>query len=123
MKNHQVRFVALLLVGLLVLGIILWPLERMFPSVRGKKMFRKGFRVDVIYWFFTPTVNSATSITQPRICPERCIGRTRAGPNDGSILPLWEWTRILHPFNDGPCRLITHGSPGSTMQPAGPSSP
>ena len=47
-----------LAVGLLVLGIILWPLERMFPSVRGKKMFRKGFRVDVIYWFFTPTVTA-----------------------------------------------------------------
>ena len=47
-----------LAVGLLVLGIILWPLERMFPSVRGKKMFRKGFRVDIIYWFFTPTVTA-----------------------------------------------------------------
>ena len=47
-----------LAVGLLVLGIILWPLERMFPSVRGKKMFRKGFRGDIIYWFFTPTVTA-----------------------------------------------------------------
>jgi sterol desaturase/sphingolipid hydroxylase (fatty acid hydroxylase superfamily) len=47
-----------LAVGLLVLGVILWPLERMFPSVRGKKMFRKGFRVDIIYWFFTPTVTA-----------------------------------------------------------------
>ena len=45
-----------------------------------------------------------------------------AGRNDGSILPLWEWTRILHPFNDGPCRITTHGSPGSMMRPDGPSS-
>jgi sterol desaturase/sphingolipid hydroxylase (fatty acid hydroxylase superfamily) len=47
-----------LAVGLIVLGIILYPLERLFPSVHGKKMFRKGFRVDLIYWFFTPTITA-----------------------------------------------------------------
>jgi sterol desaturase/sphingolipid hydroxylase (fatty acid hydroxylase superfamily) len=47
-----------LAVGLVVLGVILWPLERLFPSVTGKKIFRKGFRVDLIYWFFTPTITA-----------------------------------------------------------------
>src|SRR5688572_2757212 len=47
-----------LAIGLVVLGIVFWPLERFFPSVRGKKLFRKGFRVDLIYWFFTPTITA-----------------------------------------------------------------
>jgi sterol desaturase/sphingolipid hydroxylase (fatty acid hydroxylase superfamily) len=47
-----------LAIGLVVLGIVFWPLERFFPSVRGKKIFRKGFRVDLIYWFFTPTITA-----------------------------------------------------------------
>lgn len=47
-----------LAIGLVVLGIVFWPLERFFPSVRGKKIVRKGFRVDLIYWFFTPTVTA-----------------------------------------------------------------
>jgi sterol desaturase/sphingolipid hydroxylase (fatty acid hydroxylase superfamily) len=47
-----------LAVGLIILGVILWPLERLFPSVRGKRIFRKGFRVDLIYWFFTPTITA-----------------------------------------------------------------
>jgi sterol desaturase/sphingolipid hydroxylase (fatty acid hydroxylase superfamily) len=46
-------------IGLVVLGVILWPLERRFPSVRGKRIFRKGFSVDLIYWFFTPTITAA----------------------------------------------------------------
>lgn len=47
-----------LAIGLVILGTILWPLERLFPSVRGKRIFRKGFLVDVIYWFFTPTITA-----------------------------------------------------------------
>jgi len=44
--------------GLILLGIIFWPLERWFPSVEGKKIVRKGFRIDLIYWFFTPTITA-----------------------------------------------------------------
>lgn len=47
-----------LAIGLVVLGIVFGPLERLFPSVRGKKVLRKGFRVDLIYWFFTPTITA-----------------------------------------------------------------
>lgn len=47
-----------LAIGLIVLGALLWPLEHFFPSVRGKKIFRRGFRVDLIYWFFTPTITA-----------------------------------------------------------------
>ena len=47
-----------LAIGLIVLGSLLWPLERFFPSVRGKKVVRQGFRVDLFYWFFTPTITA-----------------------------------------------------------------
>src|SRR5262245_48725833 len=48
-----------LAIGLIVLGAVLWPLERFFPSVRGKKILRNGLRIDLIYWFFTPTITAA----------------------------------------------------------------
>jgi sterol desaturase/sphingolipid hydroxylase (fatty acid hydroxylase superfamily) len=51
-----------LAVGLVILGAILWPLEHFFPSVRGKKVFRSGFRQDLFYWFFTPTVSAAFTL-------------------------------------------------------------
>ena len=47
-----------LAIGLVVLGLVFWPLERFFPSVRGKRVVRQGFRVDLIYWFFTPTITA-----------------------------------------------------------------
>lgn len=48
-----------LAIGFVILGAVLWPLERFFPSVPDKKLLRKGFRVDLVYWFFTPTVTAA----------------------------------------------------------------
>jgi sterol desaturase/sphingolipid hydroxylase (fatty acid hydroxylase superfamily) len=48
-----------LIIGLAVLGALLWPIEQLFPSVRGKRVVREGFRVDLIYWFFTPTITAA----------------------------------------------------------------
>jgi sterol desaturase/sphingolipid hydroxylase (fatty acid hydroxylase superfamily) len=47
-----------LAIGFVVLGALLWPIELLYPSVRGKRVFRKGFRVDLIYWFFTPTISA-----------------------------------------------------------------
>ncbi len=44
--------------GFLLLSVLLWPLERMWPSVAGQGMRRRGFGTDVVYWFFTPLVTS-----------------------------------------------------------------
>ncbi len=57
-------------------ALFLWPLERIFPSVRGKRIFRKGFRVDVIYWFFTPTVTAGLHVRRHgahRDQPSSCL--------------------------------------------------
>lgn len=45
--------------GLLILGALLWPLERRWPSVAGQPIRRRGFLTDVAYWFFTPFVTRA----------------------------------------------------------------
>ncbi len=45
-----------LLVALLGVGAAFFFLERMFPSVLGKRFFRKGFGTDLAYWFTTPFI-------------------------------------------------------------------
>lgn len=48
-----------LVVGFLVLAIFFSILERIFPAVRGRPVFRRGFRTDLFYWFFTPVVTKS----------------------------------------------------------------
>jgi sterol desaturase/sphingolipid hydroxylase (fatty acid hydroxylase superfamily) len=48
-----------LLIGFLVVGAICVTLERLWPSVRGKRFFRAGFLTDLTYWAFTPVVTRA----------------------------------------------------------------
>jgi sterol desaturase/sphingolipid hydroxylase (fatty acid hydroxylase superfamily) len=45
-----------LVAALLIVGAAFHLLERRFPSVRGQRLFRRGFRTDVVYWFVTPVV-------------------------------------------------------------------
>jgi sterol desaturase/sphingolipid hydroxylase (fatty acid hydroxylase superfamily) len=40
--------------GLLLLGAVLWPLERLCPAIRGQPLRRRGLLTDLAYWFFTP---------------------------------------------------------------------
>jgi sterol desaturase/sphingolipid hydroxylase (fatty acid hydroxylase superfamily) len=46
-------------VGLLLAAGVLGTLERLRPAIRGQRVFRRGFRTDVGYWFFTPLVTRA----------------------------------------------------------------
>jgi len=45
-----------LVFAFLVLGALLWPSERKWPSIRGQRLRRRGFGTDVLYWLFTPLV-------------------------------------------------------------------
>jgi len=45
-----------LAIGFLVLGVALWPLERLFAALPHQPMLRKGFTTDLAYWAFTPLV-------------------------------------------------------------------
>ena len=49
--------------GLLVLGAVLWPLERLWPAVPGQPLRRRGLLTDLAYWFFTPLVTRAITRT------------------------------------------------------------
>ncbi len=42
-----------------VLTILYWVLARVWPSVPGQKVFRKGFWTDCVYWLWTPIVTKA----------------------------------------------------------------
>jgi sterol desaturase/sphingolipid hydroxylase (fatty acid hydroxylase superfamily) len=48
-----------ILFGLLVVGGLIALAERLWPSVRGQRFLRRGFLLDLAYWFFTPLVTRA----------------------------------------------------------------
>lgn len=43
------------------LGALLYPLEWIFPAVRGQPLWRTDSRLDLLYWFFTPLVTKTIS--------------------------------------------------------------
>src|SRR5207247_416960 len=43
----------------LLLGAILWPVERLFPSLRGQRLWRSGIKTDPLSCFFIPPVTKA----------------------------------------------------------------
>lgn len=50
-----------IVIGLLLVGALMIPLERLWPSVRGQRILRRGWRVDLVYWLFTPLVTRAVT--------------------------------------------------------------
>jgi sterol desaturase/sphingolipid hydroxylase (fatty acid hydroxylase superfamily) len=49
------------LIGLVVLGALFWPLERLWPARRGQPRWRADHPTDLAYWFFTPFVTRAVT--------------------------------------------------------------
>jgi len=45
-----------LLIGLAILSIALIPLEVMWPGEPRQRRFRRGWSLDVVYWFFTALI-------------------------------------------------------------------
>jgi sterol desaturase/sphingolipid hydroxylase (fatty acid hydroxylase superfamily) len=48
-----------LLVAFLVLSVLFWILQRIWPSIPRQKIFRRGFFTDSLYWLWTPIVTRA----------------------------------------------------------------
>jgi sterol desaturase/sphingolipid hydroxylase (fatty acid hydroxylase superfamily) len=48
-------------IGLVLVGAAMIVLERWRPSVRGQRLLRRGWLLDIAYWFFTPFVTRAVS--------------------------------------------------------------
>ncbi|MBL8522935.1 MAG: sterol desaturase family protein [Betaproteobacteria bacterium] len=45
-----------IVIGFVVLGIVFYSIEHLFPAIRGQAIRRRGFSVDIVYWLFTPLV-------------------------------------------------------------------
>jgi sterol desaturase/sphingolipid hydroxylase (fatty acid hydroxylase superfamily) len=40
-------------IGLAILGVVFFPLEKLWPAHRGQRFFRPGFRTDILHFLFT----------------------------------------------------------------------
>ena len=47
-----------ILIGFIVFFIIFTLIEKISPSVKGKKILRDGFKLDLMYWVLAPTLNA-----------------------------------------------------------------
>ena len=43
-------------IAFVILSVVFFVLQKIWPSVPGQRTFRKGFLTDVVYWGFTPFV-------------------------------------------------------------------
>ena len=50
-----------LAISFVLLAVIFVIVEKVSPSRRGQSIFRRGFGLDVFYWFFTPLITGAIS--------------------------------------------------------------
>jgi sterol desaturase/sphingolipid hydroxylase (fatty acid hydroxylase superfamily) len=92
--------VASLAIGFLILAAIFLVIERLAPGLKGQRVFRRGFWVDVAYWFFTPLVTrwiSRIAIAVAAVLLALALGisfeslrnREYAGFGPIGALPLW----------------------------------
>jgi hypothetical protein len=73
--------------GFLLLAVLLWPLERVWPSVAGQRIRRRGFGTDVAYWFFTPLV---TRVVTRLAVIVAVPSRWSAPPGPRARAPSWK---------------------------------
>ncbi len=45
-----------LFIAFVVLSLLFWALQRLWPSIHGQKTIRTGFWTDCLYWLWTPVV-------------------------------------------------------------------
>jgi sterol desaturase/sphingolipid hydroxylase (fatty acid hydroxylase superfamily) len=50
-----------LTVAFLILTAIFWAVELLWPSISAQRKLRRGFGLDVLYWFFTPLISKTVS--------------------------------------------------------------
>jgi len=50
-----------LVIGLAILSLAMIPLESRWPGVAGQRRFRRGWLLDIFYWFFTSLVTKPTA--------------------------------------------------------------
>ncbi len=48
-----------ILIAFVLLSLVFYAVERLFPAIRGQRRLRRGFTLDLLYWLFTPLVTKA----------------------------------------------------------------
>ena len=51
-----------LTIGFVLLTLIFWVIESLWPSIPAQPKLRRGLGTDLVYWFFTPLVTRAISL-------------------------------------------------------------
>ena len=91
-----------LFVAFVLLTGIFWLIERLSPGVCGQKRFRRGFRTDALYWFFSPLVTGAVSriaiallLAPLLLLAGRSLERSAINAGWGPIAELPVWVQAM----------------------------
>ena len=91
-----------LTLALVVLTLLFWAVEFLWPSQRGQKRLRAGVGTDLLYWFFTPLVSKTLSqvgilvaIAAPMLMLGRKLDRATVMAGHGPALALPRWAQAL----------------------------
>ena len=48
-----------IILSFVILFLIFTLIEKIFPAIRSKRVFRQGYKLDLFYWVLAPTINAA----------------------------------------------------------------
>lgn len=93
---------AQLVVGLIVLAVIFWVVERLWPGLQGLRKSRRGLATDLTYWFFTPVVTKAirqvaviAALAPLLLVTGRPIDAKSIQAGFGPVLALPAWAQVM----------------------------
>ena len=61
------------LIGMGILSVAIIPLETMSPGVAGQRRLRRGWLLDLIYWFFTALITKPIAQVTAIVTLERTL--------------------------------------------------
>lgn len=83
-----------IVIGFLVLSLGFAVIERLFAANKEQKIFRRGYRTDLAYWFFTPLVSSTLALVVTAIVLALIL-QVRPRYIESTILSRQTWATAL----------------------------
>jgi sterol desaturase/sphingolipid hydroxylase (fatty acid hydroxylase superfamily) len=91
-----------LTIAFVLLTLIFWAVEFLWPSIKGQKKVRKGFWTDVVYWFFTPLISKTISqiavlvaLVPLLLTMGRSLNKEAIAAGYGPVLSLPTWLQAV----------------------------
>jgi len=76
------------IVAFALVAAVLWPIERRWPAIGGRRFYREGLGTDLAYWLFTPLITRW--LTRLAVTTAVILLALRAGvPLDGESIRAW----------------------------------